>query len=96
MLYLYRKIASSFRIGAGKSSVEPNFSRSLVERNHHLDHLFSSIEVIMKMKPKKKKDEADSDDEDNDDLDDSGYKDIPTVGVSILLTPQLSSDQIRV
>ena len=57
-----------------------HLSSSLVARNHQLEHLFASKEIIMKGKPKAKKDDEESDDE--DDIDDVGYKDIPTVGVS--------------
>ena len=58
-----------------------HLSSSLVARNHQLEHLFASKEIIMKGKPKAKKDDEESDDEE-DDIDDAGYKDIPTVGVS--------------
>ena len=60
-----------------------NLSRSLVERNHELDHLFSVKEIIMKEKSKKKKDDTEEEDEDDEILDEAGYRDLPTVGVSI-------------
>lgn len=53
----------------------------MVERNHELDHLFSVKEVIMKEKPSKKNDASAANDE-SDKLDENGYRDIPTVGVS--------------
>ena len=57
-----------------------HLSSSLVARNHQLEHLFASKEIIMKGKPKAKKNDEESDDE--DDIGDAGYKDIPTVGVN--------------
>ena len=60
-----------------------NLSSSLVERNHELDHLFSVKEIIMKEKSKKKEGDAEQDDEDDENLDEAGYRDLPTVGVSI-------------
>ena len=45
--------------------------------NHQLDSLFYSKEVIMKIKPKKTEGKAD-----DIELDEQGYKDLPTVGVS--------------
>ena len=56
----------------------------MVERNHQLDHLFSAKEVIMKEKPKAKKDDSEPEDDADFILDESGYRDLPTVGVSIL------------
>ena len=79
--HFYRNIAAAFRVAAGKKSVVANLSSSLVERNHKLDHLFSVKEVIMKEKPSKKNDASAADDE-SDKLDENGYRDIPTVGVS--------------
>ena len=72
-------IAAAFRVEAGRKSVVSNLSKSLVERNSKLDYLFSTREIIMKERPKEKKNEAESEDEEI--VDDSGYKDIPTVGV---------------
>ena len=40
-----------------------NLSRSLVERNHELDPLFSVREIIMKEKPGKKKDDTEEEEE---------------------------------
>ena len=68
-------------MAAGRKSVVANLSSSLVKRNHELDYIFSAKEVIMKVKPGKKKEDV-SDDDDNDELDEAGYRDIPTVGVS--------------
>ena len=61
-----------------------NLSNSLVERNHELDHLFSVKEVVMKEKLRKKKGDT-QEEENNDEVDAEGYKDINTVGVSILV-----------
>ena len=58
-----------------------HLSKSLVARNNELDHLFSTREIVMKEKPRKKKGDSVDDDE-PDDLDDDGYRDLPTVGVS--------------
>ena len=52
-----------------------------MERNHKLDYLFSTRDIVMKEKPKVKKDDK-SDDDDDEMLDEAGYKNIPTVGVS--------------
>ena len=68
-------------MAAGRKSVVANLSSSLVKRNHELDDIFSAKEVTMKVKPGKKKDDV-SDEDDNDELDEEGYKTIPTVGVS--------------
>lgn len=68
-------------MAAGRKSVVANLSSSLVKRNHELDDIFSAKEVNMKVKPGKKKDDV-SDEDDNDELDEEGYKNIPTVGVS--------------
>ena len=73
---------------AGRKSVVSNLSSSLVERNHELDHLFSVKEIIMKEKPKKKKDDTEHDEEDDEILDAAGYRDLPTVGVSITNSAQ--------
>ena len=70
-------------MAAGRKSVVANLSSSLVKRNHELDDIFSAKEVNMKVKPGKKKDDV-SDEDDNDELDEEGYKTIPTVGVSKL------------
>ena len=72
---MHRKIAAAFRVQAGRKSVVAQLSESLVKRNHELDHLFSVKKVIMKEKPKKKKDD---DEADEDDLDEAGYRDLPT------------------
>ena len=66
---------------AGRKSVVANRSSSLVKQIHELDYIFSAKEVNMKVKPGKKKDDV-SDEDDNDELDEEGYKTIPTVGVS--------------
>ena len=68
-------------MAAGRKSVVTNLSSSLVKRNHELDDIFSAKEVNMKVKPGKKKDDV-SDEDNNDELDEEGYKNIPTVGVS--------------
>ena len=66
-------------MAAGRKSVLTNLSSSLVKRNHELDDIFSAKEVNMKVKPGKKKDDVSDED---DELDEEGYKTIPTVGVS--------------
>ena len=74
-----RKIAAAIRVECGRKSVAPHLSRSLVERNHVLDPLFSVKSVVMKEKPRKKDD--DHENSEDDVLDEAGYKNIPTVGV---------------
>ena len=59
-----------------------HLSKGLVTRNHELDNLFEAREIMMKQKPKSKKDDSVSDDEDDETIDDDGYRDLPTVGVS--------------
>ena len=66
-----RKVAAAFRVVAGRKAVEPNLSQKLVELNHQLDDLFTSMEVMMKVRPK-----GDSGDSDDDtEIDEQGYKD---------------------
>ena len=83
---IFRNIAAAFWVEAGRKSVFSHLSNSLVERNHLLDPLFSATEVIMKKKPKPKKDDSEENVEDEDDedevLDEDGYIDLPTIGVS--------------
>ena len=69
---------------AGRKAVEANLSQSLVERNHELDPLFSVKDIVMKEKPGRKKDDTEEED-DKFELDDDGYRDVSTVGVSKIL-----------
>ena len=69
---LFRKVAASYRVVGGRNSVESNLKEKLVELNHTFDSLFTSKDIIMKIKPKEKDEEL---------LDDRGFKDYPTVGV---------------
>ena len=75
-----RGIAAAFRVEAGRKSVASNFSKSLTERNHLLDYLFSTKSIIMKERPKVNKDTYESDEDES--IDSAGYRDLPTVGVS--------------
>ena len=81
---IFRNIAAAFWVEAGRKSVVSHLSNSLVERNHLLDPLFSATEVIMKKKPKPMKDDSEENVEDDEDevLDEEGYMDLPTIGVS--------------
>ena len=78
---IYRSIAAAFRVEAGRKSIEPNLSNSLVERNRVLDPFFTVKEIVMKEKPKLKDDDPEKD-YDDEVLDEAGYKDFPAVGVS--------------
>ena len=78
---IYRSIAAAFRVEAGRKSIEPNLSNSLVERNHFLDPFFTVKDIVMKEKPRLKDDDPDKDDVEEV-LDEAGYKDFPAVGVS--------------
>ena len=56
--------------------MESQLGSKLVELNHYLDGLFRAKEVMMKVKPKGATTE-------DTEIDECGYKDLPTVGVSI-------------
>ena len=77
LISFIRKVAAAFRVVAGRKAVEPNLSKKLVELNHHLDDLFISKEVMMKIRPKGDTGESDDDTE----IDEQGYKDQLAVGV---------------
>ena len=75
-----RGIAAAFRVEAGRKSVAPNLSKSLTERNHLLDYLFSTRDIVMKERTKGNKDTSEGDEDES--IDNAGYRDLPTVGVS--------------
>ena len=73
-----KSIAAAFRVVAGRKSIEPNLSSSLVERNKSLEYLFNV--KCLKMKEKfKGEDKINS--PDGLQLDENGYKDILREGV---------------
>ena len=75
---LARGIAAAFRVQAGRKSVASNLSNSLTERNHMLDYLFSTRHIVMKERPKGNHEDSDKEES----IDDDGYRDLPSVGVS--------------
>ena len=58
-----------------------HLSNGLVTRNRELDNHFEAREILMKQKSKSNKVDSVSDDDDET-IDDDGYRDLPTVGVS--------------
>ena len=91
-IYLFRKVAAAFRVVTGRNSVESNLSSKLTQLNHEFDSFFYSKTVVMKVKPKK-----DQQEESDEEIDEKGYKDYGTVGVSFDITNLflLNIDNIR-